>query len=283
MKRACVLGLATCLLAVLALPAQAILLRYSPKVGVATKHKFTTAGRTEIAAEAMTEPMRMEMEMVMHSLRKALSETSDTVKVETRSFDSSLKITMLGQTQTEALPETRCVTQMDRRARILKVEEADARELGDVQQMIPGGPGTWGNWDSFPPFAEKDVKAGDKWSEELSLVSLTGMQGMTVKATSEMIALTTFQARKCAKIRTVFEVPLNPNLLQMGGLGEEAAEGLAEGMIKGMVLWYYDYENSVYAYAEGTTETSTTMDMGEAMGGLSAIKVVINMKMTLAK
>jgi len=283
MKRAYVVSLATCLLAVLVLPAQAVLLRYHPKVGVATKHKFTTAGRTEIAAEAMPEPMRMEMEAVMHSLEKALSETSDTVKVETRLFDSSVKITMAGQTQTQALPEIRRVTQMDRRARTLKVEEADGEELGGAQQMMPGGPETWGNWASFMPFPEKDVKAGDKWSDELSLASLTGMEGVTIKFTSEMIALTTFQARKCAKIRTVFEVPLNPDPSQMAGPGEEAAESPTEGIMKGTMLWYYDYENSVYVYAEGATEMSTSMDMGEAIGGSTTSKALMNMKMTLVE
>ena len=283
MKRAYVVSLATCLLAVLVLPAQAVLLRYHPKVGVATKHKFTMAGRTEVTAPGMPEPMRMEMETVMHSLTKALSETPDTVKVETRVLESSVNLNVAGQTQTQPIPEMRLVSQMDRRGRTVKVEEADMGDLAGAPQMMAGGPETWGNWASFSAFPEKDVKTGAKWLDELSLASIPGMQGMIVKSTSELLALTTFQGRKCAKIRTVFEAPLNLDLSAMAGPGEEEVEGSTEGLMNGDLLWYYDYENSVYAYAEGTMGLTMSMNMGGPMGGSGTTKVVMNMKMTLVQ
>ena len=283
MKRAYVVSLATCLLAVMVLPAQAVLLRYNPKVGVATKHKFTMAGRTDVTAPGMAEPMRMEMEAVMHSVQKALSETADAVKVETRLLDSNIKMTVAGQAQTQPIPEIKMVAQMDRRGRTVKVEEADMGDLAGASQMMGGGPETWGNWASFSAFPEKDVKAGAKWSDELSLASVPGMQGMTIKSTSEVLALTTFQGRKCVKMRTVFEAPLDLDLSEMAGPGTEGVEGSMEGLMNGTMLWYYDYENSVYAYAEGTIAMSMSMDMGEAMGGSSTTKMAMNMKMTLVQ
>jgi len=278
MKRSYAVSLATCLLAVMALPAQAVLLRYNPKVGVTTKHKFTMAGRTEVTAAAMPEPMRIEMEAVMHSVQKALSETPDTVKVETRLLDSSVKTNVAGQTQTQPIPEIRMVVQMDRRGRTVKLVEADMGDLAASAQMPGGGPETWGNWASFSAFPEKDVAAGAKWSDEISMGAYPGMEGMVVTSRSELLALTTFQGRKCAKIRTVFEAPLNFDLSEIAG-----ADGSMEGMLNGDMLWYYDYEKSVYAYAEGTMGMSMTMDMGEALGGTSTTKVAMNMKMTLVQ
>ena len=283
MKRAHVVSVATCLLAVMALPAQAVLLRYNPKVGVATKHKFTMAGRTEVTAPGMPEAMQMEMEAVMHSVQKALSETADTVRVETRLLDSNVKMTMGGQTHAQPVPEIKIVAKIDRRGRTVKVEEADMGDSAVSPQMMAGGPETWGNWSSFSAFPEKDVKAGAKWSDELSMGSVPGMEGMTIKSTSEVLALTTFQGRKCAKMRTVFEAPLDFDLSEMAGTEAAGMEGSMEGLMNGTMLWYYDYENSVYAYAEGTIGMSMSMDMGEAMGGSSSTKMVMNMKMTLAK
>lgn len=283
MKRAYVVSLATCLLAVMVLPAQAVLLRYNPKVGVATKHKYTMAGRTEVTAAAMPEPMRIEMEAVMNSVQKALSETPSTVKVETRLLDSSAKITMAGETQTQPIPEMRVVTQVDRRGRTVKVIEEDTDDVAASAQMPGGVLEAFGDWADFSAFPEKEVKVGAKWSDERSIKISPGIEGIVIESTSELLALTTFQGRKCAKIRTVFEAPLSFDLSKTAGLGIPGIDATAEGTISGTRLWYYDYENSVYAYAEETVGMSTSTDMGEAMGGSITSNVVMNMKMTLVQ
>jgi hypothetical protein len=148
------------------------------------------------------------------------------------------------------------------------------------------GPGaeTWSTMPAqFGAFPEGDVNVGDTWSEELKIPMAPDGPEMTLNIQSELLALTTFQGRKCAKARTQFEGPMN---LDMADLGTPAAdvEGSVEAMLQGDMLWYYDYENSVHVYGEGTVGMDMNISVaGEEMPGGMSAQVLMNVKMMLAE
>jgi hypothetical protein len=284
MKRQYVLGLVACFLAAGSLPAQAIVLRYQPKVGEVTKHKASMAGRMETEMPGMDQTMHIEMTMSMDYSEKALSATDETTRLETRLLGGSATMKMNGESHTEDMPTGRMVADMDRRGRVARLVEADfgAPEFGEM--MAPGGE-TFPNWSQFAAFPEGDVKVEDSWSDELQIPTGLGGPELKLTFTSRLLALTTFQDRRCAKIRSSFEGPMQFDMSDMNLPGEQGAEGSMEATLQGDMLWYYDYENSVYVYGEGSVgmDMKMSMAMPEGAGGTMTTRMVMNIKTTLGE
>jgi hypothetical protein len=62
-------------------------------------------------------------------------------------------------------------------------------------------------------------------------------------------------------------------------------EGSLEATLAGELLWYYDYQNSIYVYGEGAIEMQMTMSMpmpGDA-GGEMTTKGRMNIKTTVVE
>jgi hypothetical protein len=104
---------------------------------------------------------------------------------------------------------------------------------------------------------------------------------MELAFNSRLLKLTTFQDRKCAKIRTTFSGPMHLDMSSMGMPAGEDAE--MEATLQGDMLWYYDYESSVYVYGEGTVGIDMSFSMPEEMGGAVTVKMVLNIKTGLAR
>ena len=284
MRRGYVVGLLAGMWLVSCVPAQAVVLRYHPKVGEVVKHKISMAGRMETTMPAAGQSMRMEMTGVVDYAEKALSETEETTRMENRWLGGKMSLKMNGESQSVDMPTGKLVVDLDRRGRMVKMVEAEFGGESPAGGMMGPDLENLPTWSQFGAFPEDDVKVDDSWSEELEFPALEGGPELTLVVNSRLLALTTYQERKCAKIRTSFEGPMSMDISKVAPAGA-AAEGAMEAVLQGDMLWYYDYENSVYVYAEGAIGMNMTMAMAgpEMAGGEMAMNMVMNVKYALAE
>jgi len=265
----------------LGLPAHAVMLRYSPKVGETIKHKVSMAGRTSAVVEGMGETMRMELSGAMQYTEKALSETPDTVRVETRVTGGKFTMSVGGQSESQQAPKGKFVADMDRRGRLVKAIEADFGGKSGAQDFMTGGTGSLSNLTTFAAFPEGDVKVGDTWSDEIKIPATQGGPEVNLSLTSRLLDLADFQGRKCAKIRTTFKGPMSFS----APAGSDDPGNTMEAALQGDLIWYYDYENSIYVSGEGSVGMDMKMSVsGPEMPGLPVTtKMLMNVKLSLAK
>jgi len=280
MKRIWLAVLALCGWAAVALPAHAVVLRYTPKVGAVAKHKVTVAGRMQADMEGAGETMRMEMDGWVEYTESALSETADTVRIETRLTAGKMTMKMGEESQSEEMPTGRMVADMDRRGRLVKMVEADFGGEVGAADFMSGGMGNWSSFSAFSAFPEGDVKVDDTWSDEVRLPSFEGGPEIALSANSRLLELGTYGGRHCAKVRTYVKGPMKFSMPGMEGIAEQM-----EATLQGTVVWYYDYENSVYVSGEGSLGMEMTMgmappDMPEMQ---MTTKMLINFKLSLVR
>lgn len=284
MKRRCAVGLAAGLLLVACLPAHAVVLRYRPKVDEVIKHKLTMAGRMQASVEGMGQLMQLEISGSMDYAEKALSATEETTRVETRLTGGAMTAKADGESQTQDVPTGYMVADIDRRGRVVKMISLEFGGEEAMPETMGPGAETWTSMPAqFGAFPEGDISVNDSWSDELKIPTAPDGPEMTMNIESQLLALTTFQGRKCAKIRTAFEGPMNINLADFAGAGE-GVEGTMDAMLQGNMLWYYDYENSVYVYGEGTVGMDMNLSIpgADTPGGMTA-QMLMNVKMALAR
>jgi len=279
MRRHRLTGLLVCVLFGVCVPAHAIVLRYSPEPGQVRKSEANMAGKVETAMAAMGQTARIEMTMDMAYAEKIMSRSEGVSRVETEVLGGKVVTKMtqpMEQTQTTDVPTGRVVVDLDNRGRVVKMVEADMPGA-DMSQFGAQGAESFPNWSQYSSFPEGDIKEGDEWTATLEIPTAPDGPTLNLDLTSELVALTTFQDRKCAKIRTRFSGPMEMDMSGVsGGQG-----GATTGTLQGDVLWYYDYENSVYVYGEGTIGMDMQMDMGE-MGAMT-MKMVMNIKTRLTE
>jgi hypothetical protein len=266
--------------ATVCVPAQAIVLRYAPKVGEVHKQKATIAGRMQTTMEGIGEAVRAEMTGEMEYSEKALSQTDTVTRVQTDLSGGKMSMTMAGQSQSLDMPTGKMVVDMDRQGRVVKLVEMDMP--GSEQMMGAAGAENFPNWSQFGAFPEGDVAVNDTWSDKLSMPAGPGMPAIEISYKCTLLDLSTFQGRKCAKIRTTFSGPFEMDLSKMAGVGAGAG-GAMNGTMQGDLVWQYDYENSVYVYGEGTVGMDMNMSVGGAdmPGGAMTMKMLMNIKTAL--
>jgi len=285
MKRRCAVGLVAGLLLVTCVPANAIVLRYRPKINELTKHQITADVRIQTSIEGMGQVTQREATASVDYIEKALSETAETTRLETRWVRGILTTKANGEVHTEELPTGRVVADMDRRKRLAGVVETDFGGEADLSELMGPGAETWTNlFAQFGAFPEGDIEVSGAWSEELKIPISPAGPEVEITVESRLLALTTFQGRKCAKIQTSFEGPISLDLSDFGAPTEEV-KGAMEAMLQGDMLWYYDYENSVDVYQEASARMDTNLSMSapEAPGGTITTEARLKLKMTLTK
>jgi len=266
------LALAVCL------PAQAIVLTYAPRVGEVHKHKETVSGRTESTMEGADQPMRGEITGEREYSEKALSQTDRVTRVQTDLRGGKITLVVLGQSQSMDMPTGKLIADVDSRGQMLNSQFSGSS--GTLGSMLPGGdtPGL----SQYGTFAAGDVDLNDEWTGKVTIPASQGMPATELTFKSTLLDLTTFQDRKCAKIRTTFTGPLKADLSDMPSM-PAGIETTTEGAMSGDLVLYYDYENSVYVYGEGTI----SMDMKTSMSGAGmpaasmTTKLLMNIKTSL--
>lgn len=280
MNRRWLVGMMVGIAATVCVPAQAIVLRYAPKVGEVHKQKATMAGRMQTTMEGMGEMMRAEMTMEMEYSEQAISQTETVTRVQTDLTGGKVSMAMAGQSQSMDTPAGKMVVDMDRQGRVVKLVEMDMP--GSEQMMGTAGAENFPNWSQFGAFPEGEVAINESWADKLSIPATPSTPAIEVSFKCTLLELTTFQGRKCAKIRTVFSGPLEMDLSEMEGAAA-GAEGSMNATIQGDIVWHYDYENSVYVYGEGTLGIDMSMAMSGAdmPGGAMTMKMLMNLKTAL--
>ncbi len=281
MRRDCTVVLIGALALATSLPAHALVLRVQPEIGATHRYKLTMSGRTN--TEMMGQAVSTQTTGEVNYAEKVLSREGDVTRYETEVFGGSIEVTQAGQSQTIDLPSGRSVTEVDSRGRVVKVVEAESEGESDEQSLAGSGPGSMAASSHYGSFPESDVKEGDTWSDTLSVPMGPGGPEVEVTCTMELLALTTFQNRKCAKIRTSFSSPLELDLGDLGVPGGEEGVGGLQAVLKGDILTYYDYENSLYVYTEGTMGVDGEMSVPGMPGGGVPMKMIMNLKLVVVE
>lgn len=288
MRRSGIIGLVVGVwLVSLCLPAQAVLLRFKPEVNSIVKHKVTMSGRMETTGAMLPEPMRVEMTMGMTSRQKVLGQTPEGLKIHTSTSGGKMTMNtqglpgMEGSQNSMDVPESTTVTIMDERGRVKEIVSSD---LPPAASQMPLSNESLASLGSMTGFPEGDVKVDDTWSDRLNIPSAEGMPELSLSVNSRLLELLTYQGRKCAKIRTAFEGPMNLDLAQMGGAAA-GASGAMEATLQGVFTQYYDYVTSVWVGGEG--RMSMNMKMAVSAQGVEtgpmAMKMVMNIRIQMIK
>ncbi|MFB3880226.1 MAG: hypothetical protein ACE149_03135 [Armatimonadota bacterium] len=282
MSRRVLTGMTLCMALAICVPAHAIVLRYAPKVGEVYKQKATMSGRMEMTMAALQQTMRGEITMDMDYSEKALSQTETTTRVQTELLGGKGQVKMAGQSQSIDMPTGKMVTDMDRRGQVVKVVEMD---MPGTEQMMGPGAESLPNWSQFGALPEGDVSPKDTWTGKVTIPAGPNMPSIEMTFNCTLLDVTTFQGRNCAKIRTAFNGPFQMDLAEAEGM-PPGAEGTMDATMNGSIDWYYDYDNSVYVYGEGTVGMEMTMQMAGAAGagmpeGDIKMKMLMNIKTAL--
>jgi len=270
---------------VVALPTEAALLRYRPKVGTTTKHRLQVSSRMSFSEEPeqhYLHALKAEVSASLEYAQEIVSETEDGVRVQTRLASSEAKVTANDVTETASLGSFRLAQDMDQLRSpsegFAEIED-DYTEVSDetYQALVECylTLGEWADWLDILQFAKAEVGVGETWQKEASYLDPFGELPPETVVQSRLVELTTMEGRKCAKIETSLAAPLHEDLHETG-----APEGLTlQRALRFDLVWHYDYENSVTVLMEGSiTEEGLFSD---ASGRSGQGKIIINVKESL--
>jgi hypothetical protein len=149
---------------------------------------------------------------------------------------------------------------------------------------------------TFLPLPEKAVKAGDTWEFEISSAGMAlpmpankTAERPLVKGKSELVELLDYKGRKCAHIKTRYELAISSDRSD----AEMGIKVTVNGKVAGTIDWYFDYENSCTPSATGslqmlmkmTTELPPEMaeELPAEMSGENVMSMKANAKTSLEK
>ncbi len=285
MRRHCAALFVAGVLVVAALPAHAVVLRFRPQVGTARQYKLTMSGRMTMEMAGVGEAMRTETTAEVEYREKALSREDDLTRYETELLGGKVNMTLGERIETMDVPTGRFVADMDSRGRLVKMVETEFEGETPQQPFMGSGAESMPASFHYAPFPEGDVKEGDTWSDTIAIPTAPDGPELEMTFTSELLALTTFQGRKCAKIRTSFNAPMDMDLEDLGAPAGSDESGTIEAALKGDILMYYDYDNSLYVYGEGTVgmDMNMSMEIPEMPAGNMTMKMITNVKMVMTE
>jgi hypothetical protein len=244
--------------------AEAVVLEYRPSVGQTASYKVQFAGRMQRSVEG-EEPFatskRYQATVALTYTTEVVSQTDDGTVVQIRMQEGQADVTAGDVSETVNLGTLEARTPVDRR-RLSTDAELSAEQ--DLTEVSPGVVDTLaslgllgGEWLSLVDviyLPEAEVEPGAVWFYEDAPGE--GAPGVTIRVEFRLLQLTTRDGRKCAKISASWSAPFSESSPLPG---EEGAEGTATGVLSGEYVVYYDYENCLELYVEGSVGTSITM------------------------
>ncbi|HEU4753817.1 MAG TPA: hypothetical protein VFU47_11975, partial [Armatimonadota bacterium] len=153
--------------------------------------------------------------------------------------------------QTEAMPKapTRTLVRITERGRFIDRKDLTKDAGGSAGSPLDGTDVLYGL--NFPA---RDLKPGDTWEDTLTV----GTRGQTQKVhvTWKYLGKEQFRGRNCAKISTVFNMP-------MAMAGGDALPGIAPptGKLTGSVTTYFDPQAGVEVYSSGAVVMTARADL----------------------
>jgi hypothetical protein len=259
-------------------PAQAIMLRYAPKVGEAHRYEVTATGAMDLTIEALEQASRTENSAEVQCEEKVVCQAGEVTRLQADLLGGKTTTRSEGRTESAEAPTGRVVVEVDQRGRMGKVVEVvlNGKEIG--QELGAWAEFLW-KWSRCCALPEGDVKVGDSWADTFGSSLPTGGPAVKVSIKSQLLEVTTFQGRQCAKIRTTFSGPLEAKGSDMGPFG---SEGATTGRLQGDFIWQYDYENSVLAAAEGSGSMEESRLLEGVLGPGMPNRTVVSTKMQMS-
>lgn len=275
-----------------AAPAGAVELVYKPKVGETVQHKVMLAGRLSVTVSdpelASFLDQRGEMTATIRYSVTPTSRSDDSTVVAIRMLDGQAVVNTESGTETVDLGTLTAKLTTDRRLETDEAEfdiEEDFTETSDeVYSVLDGFPLLAGDWWELVDvlyLPTGDVSKGAEWRYE-DTEDLPSESAPPLVVRYKLLDLTTHAGRNCAKIRASWRYEFSDMKMEEEGEGEEPDAMTGSGLHTGDYLVYYDYENSVCAYSEGTVglEMSVTMPSQSGEGTVS-MKALVNVKTAL--
>jgi hypothetical protein len=273
--------------------AQAVEIQYKPKVGETTKQRVMLAGRMSMEADS---PLmqdfildRAQVSATIDYTSKPISQSGDATEVKVQITQGEATITVSEGQEKTSLGSVESTMRVDRRLEVSEVDfttEEDYRHLSDdaAGAMDAFGIGAGGWWDLVDVLylPEGDVSVGAEWTYKDDDTSIGGgEEAPPLEVQFKLLELTTHAGRNCAKISTSYRYEFSEVAMPTGA--EEGGRMTTSGLMSGEYLIYYDYENSVRVYREGSTGFDVTViaeypEMGEAT---VRTKIVMNVKASL--
>lgn len=263
--------------------AQAVDLRFKPKVGEEHRFAFLMSGRMMSSGDsADASDSRREGSVRIHYALKALSETDEQTVVEVRQLDGEATLSAEGESATVTLSPVKATFGVDRRrqSELEDMEGDDPPESEGMPDAVCGilgemevGCGMWMEAADMLYLPKDPVEVGATWTHEQKWEHAGTVQTTEYK----LEELTEKAGRKCAKIRAKWNTPYSVTDVPEGN--ESIAEWLRmEGLTTGEIVFYYDYENSLDVYIEGTMGSETKPEAADA-----STKMLLNMKISLVE
>jgi len=264
----------------LGLPAQAVRLRYAPKVGTVSTYMVSTSARTQATSVSLPAPKHSQYTSVSAEQVKVLGVTPSGCKVQSSVGGSPAWQAISGQgTKKLAKPASTMVADYDTRGRLLRVVSTSAR----WREREAGGISADNTLYALGviPFPAGEVNPGATWTDQIRIPLLLGAPLTDMNATVRLLAVAPYRGRPCAKLRVTYRGPYF--VTAPGPNGEQAS---ASGTTECTVTAYYDYVNCIWVDGSGKSVTAANMTIAREAGGPGVdlnVVTVTNFKMTLVK
>jgi hypothetical protein len=264
------------------LPAQAVLLRYTPKVGTISSYTVTTAIRNETTSESLPAPLLLQYSGTTRIRVKVLAQTSGGRKVQSSAAGGTVKRVIKGVGATTLKrPDSSLAAIYDDQAYLTQVVSTSTGRASGQSITADNTIYALG----VIPFTAEEVKPGDTWTGEIQFPLLLEAPPSSFKATVRLLSVAPYKGRTCAKLRVTYNGDYAVDLSQTPQARARNAQGSSSGTVEGSVIAYYDYADSVWVDASGkvTTTGDATIEAPGRQSMTVSERSVANFKMTLVK
>jgi hypothetical protein len=229
-------------------PAMAVQFRYKFKPGSKATYRVMIAAGALAQTPLAPETMKMQFSMDMRTIQKVVGiSRSGVADLEWTNTTGTMKMTAMGRTTANKTPREVSRLKLTDRGKLLSYK---TKTDGEPAAEAPAG------FDQADPmralaglnFPDRDLRPGDTWATE-SKVDLGNGQSMVMKIASRFVALVDYKGRKCAKITTAFEMPMDPT--EMNGRAEDLSVK-GEGKVAGQMMTLFDNAAGREVYADGS-------------------------------
>jgi hypothetical protein len=257
-------------------PAKAVTLRYTLKKGAVVQYtvRLAAASRTSGMGDSKSEST-MEMTSVYRLKVLEVAPNGDML-ADLVPVSGTVKVVEGEETKKTSLPKAKPLhLKVTPLGAISVVGPEDWEAEAEKADVSFGVGSTTPRLDllsaaSIVPLPEGDVKVGDSWETEfeeaLPLPALPGSDGSRrlgqVKVKSQLLEISDYKGRKCARIRTTYGMPI-----EIQSSPAPSVTLSVSGAMTGSMEWLYDYDRSCTISCQSTLQMlmKATADLPPAL------------------
>jgi hypothetical protein len=232
--------------------ARAEVFRYKYRPGQVIQSRASLAGASMMGQNGTPTMLKSQFRMVMRQTQRVRSVSGGVVTLDITDTPLSGSSTTGGRTEGIGKTPTRSLVRLTERGKFLS-RKALSKGEDDSPSPLDGTDVLYGL--NFPA---RDLKPGDSWSETLNV----GTAGSTqkVNVTWKYLGKETFRGRTCARISTVFSMPM----ARPAGM-EEMPAGFTppSGKLSGSTVTYFDPRAGVEVYSSGSVLVTARADLSQ--------------------